>query len=78
MNWFGEPWPSASFRAAVCSDESLHVPFPPSDEECILCGHSFVHGDRGVLMPHLTADLTSEMHYCHIECLAGNIGELNQ
>lgn len=84
MNWFGDPWPSASFRAAVCSDDSERVPFPSRDEACILCSHPFILGDRGVKMPHLTADKTSPWiswtveRYCHIECLAGNIGDLNQ
>ena len=83
MNWFGDPWPSASFRAAVCSDDSERVPFPSRDEACILCSHPFILGDRGVKMPHVgfrpgTTDLESTYRYCHIECLAGNIGDLNQ
>jgi hypothetical protein len=78
MKWFGEPWPSASLRAAVCSDESLRVPPPPSGETCVLCGWEFSVGDRGVKMPHITAELWTVERYCHIECLAGNIGDLNQ
>jgi hypothetical protein len=78
MQWFGDPWPSATFRAAVCDDDSERVAFPSRDEACILCSHPFILGDRGVRMPHLNADMTSEMRYCHIECLAGNIGDLNQ
>lgn len=80
MNWFGEPWPSAEFRAPVCEDDGMRVPPPPPGEMCILCGLPFEADARGIQMPHLKADETSpwiqwsEMRYSHLGCLIQNVG----
>ena len=79
MNWFGEPWPRADFRAPVCEDDALRVPPPPPGEECVLCGHPIQEGDRGLKIPHMAAPradglLTYEWRYCHIEDIHRNIG----
>jgi hypothetical protein len=79
MNWFGEPWPSAELRAPVCEDDALRIPPPKEGELCTLCDGPFRAGDRGFMMPHITADKTSpwiswtELRYCHLDCLTSNV-----
>lgn len=74
MNWFGEPWPSAEYRAPVCEDDSLRVDPPPVWEVCVLCNKPFAPDAQGVMMPHVTAELWTVQRYSHIDCLTGNIG----
>ena len=74
MQWFGEPWPSADYRAPVCEDDSLRVDPPPAGTECVLFGHPIQDGDRGLKIPHMNADGTAELRYCHIEDIHRNIG----
>jgi hypothetical protein len=74
MQWFGSPWPSADYRAPVCEDDAMRVPPPAAGEECVLCGLDFKPDAKGVVMPHLAADWTTEQRYCHLGCLLGNVG----
>ena len=80
MQWFGEPWPSAEYRAPVCEDDKDRVPPPPPGEPCLLCDHPIEQGDRGIVMPHMTSSsimpgmFITEIRYCHIECLIMNVG----
>jgi hypothetical protein len=74
VHWFGEPWPSAELRAAVCEDDTLRVPPPLPGELCVLCDEGFQSGAQGVRMPHITADGFTERRYCHLKCLLGNVG----
>jgi hypothetical protein len=76
MYWFGEPWPAAEYRAPVCADDEERVPAPLPGELCILCGEDFQPGARGVYMQNITAEGTSDMRYCHVECLMTNVGAM--
>jgi hypothetical protein len=74
MKWFGEPWPSAKWRAPVCADESERVTPPPPWELCTMCSVVFLDSDQGVVIPHLTADGEVREGYIHLKCLVSSVG----
>jgi len=54
--WFGEPWPSASFRADVCRDDRFRIPTPVG-EPCMGCGEEIAETDQGIAYPgFITSD----------------------
>jgi len=79
MKWFGEPWPSAELRAAVCEDDAQRIPTPVG-EECTLCTQEIMQDDRGVALSHLQVDANEphltwiEQRYVHVDCLIQNVG----
>jgi hypothetical protein len=64
MNWFGEPWPTAQFRAPICEDDEKRIPTPVG-ETCIFCIESIEEDDRGEQL------LGGE--YVHVECGLRNV-----
>ena len=79
MKWFGEPWPSAELRAAVCEDDAMRIPTPVG-EECTLCTNEIMQDDRGVSLGHLSLDETDptrtriDRRYAHVDCLVRSVG----
>lgn len=65
--WFGEPWPSADYRAPICEDDNLRIPVPVG-EFCVWCQEPIVENDRGTCMMGMNADETWQRMYAHIEC----------
>lgn len=65
--WFGDPWPSADYRAPVCEDDADRVP-APIGETCLHCREGITGEDRGILMPYLDVD-GRHVGPVHAECL---------
>lgn len=70
--WWGEPWPSATFRASVCEDDALRVSVPVG-YECSLCEELIESYDRGISMMGLGADGKAYPVQMHIECNCRNL-----
>lgn len=73
MKWFGEPWPSAEYRAPACEDDAERVPPPPPGELCVLCDEAIEADDSGVVMPHITVNNRVSVRYSHLGCLLLNV-----
>lgn len=72
MKWFGEAWPSPSYRAGVCENDADQIETPVG-RECLYCHVAIVDGDRGVMIPHVTDQgRTSVEQPHHIGCLMKN------
>lgn len=79
MKWFGEPWPSAELRAAVCEDDANRVPTPVG-EDCTLCTEQIMQDDQGVILAHLSLsdedplETKVEKRAAHVDCLVRSVG----
>lgn len=71
MNWFGEPWPRADWRAPICEDDAKRIPVPVG-EACVLCEEPIEENDRGVTMGVVRlgddGKPTGTVGYVHAEC----------
>lgn len=78
MQWFGEPWPDAEFRASVCEDDKDRVPLP-TGEVCAMCNNPLEPDAQGVVIAHqeespiLHGLFTIELRYIHIDCMMRSI-----
>jgi hypothetical protein len=72
--WFGEPWPTAQFRAPVCENDDERVPAPMPWVRCLFCKEPFPFLARGVVIPHLDDEGLWREHPLHLACLLGNVG----
>lgn len=83
--WFGEPWPSESMRAEVCSSEDQRVQVP-THKSCLYCDEPIAEGDRGMVMPAVktkdrqTYETTLEAAHaeCFIRMTVGSLRHLNR
>jgi hypothetical protein len=76
MHWFGEPWPSADLRAAVCEDDNLRVPLPDG-QQCPMCDGPLEKDDRGVVIPAIKVVgilQVTEIQYIHLQCMLMAVG----
>lgn len=74
MKWFGDPWPSAEYRAPVCEDDADRVPVPVGGS-CAYCDKPISERDRGIVIPHLgTAARLDVETYWHLGCFLWTIG----
>lgn len=64
-SWFGETW-----NAPI--NDGPHVPTPVGSH-CMDCRVRIEHGDRGVMIPHITADGTVPQPH-HLACFTHAVG----
>lgn len=72
VRWFGEPWPSADFRAGVCEDDA-HLVTPPPGTRCAMCDQELDAADRGVSYPELHVDAPPAWVFTHLACFLADI-----
>lgn len=65
--WFGEPWPSADYRAPVCDDDAFKTETPVG-QPCVMCQEVIAEGDRGTMTSVVTAGPTVHVQPIHAEC----------
>src|SRR4030095_15237820 len=74
VKWFGSPWPSDESRAPGGEGAADRGAPPSAGESCVLCGEGFKPDAQGITLPHLGADLKTDIRYAHIQCIVANVG----